>query len=97
MANSRQDQISRALEALVTTAAQHPDTGGDRELVASISDLAAIAGALGELAKQARREVAGWATVVPHLEQAQDYAQGLGRCLNHASGTLDYNSSLQAA
>lgn len=95
MGNSRKDHITSALAALVSTADHQDRAAGDRELVVTMTDLASISELVGQLAQQTHRDVAGWATVAPHLQLAEEYAQGLARCLNHASGTLEYNSSLQ--
>ncbi|MDA3623821.1 hypothetical protein [Saccharopolyspora oryzae] len=65
--------------------------------VAVLTDLAAIAELVGRLADQARRDLASWATVGPHLAQANDHATALARSLHHAGGTLAYNTSLHVA
>jgi hypothetical protein len=96
MNHGRQAHIERALTALAATEAHKGCAPGAAELVVSLSDLAAIAGLLGQLAGCTRQELADWATVGTHLHQAQEYAQGLARCLNHAAGTLAFNVSLRS-
>ena len=95
MNQSRHDHLATAHEALATAAALVRPDGDDP--VAGLSELSAVAVLVGYLAGEARSELAEWGTVGPHLEQAQQHAEALARSLRHASGTLAYNSSLQAA
>ncbi|MEU5845105.1 hypothetical protein [Saccharopolyspora shandongensis] len=67
------------------------DIGEAGDPVVVLADLAAIAELLGDLAEQARWDLASWATVGPHLAQAGDHAVALARSLQHAGGTLAYN------
>ncbi|HEV7908542.1 MAG TPA: hypothetical protein VGP03_10395 [Pseudonocardiaceae bacterium] len=97
MGHSKQQHIAKAFEELAATRAHQSDTSSDSELLIAMSDLAAISGLVGQLATQTRQELAEWATVGPHLRQAQEFADGLARCLNHAAGTLAFNSALQPA
>ncbi|MEV0049319.1 hypothetical protein AB0H34_02340 [Saccharopolyspora shandongensis] len=81
-----QQHIADARAAL---GAAYLGEAGDPVVV--LADLAAIAELLGDLAEQARRDLASWATVGPHLTQAGDHAVALARSLQHAGGTLAYN------
>ncbi|MEV0699799.1 hypothetical protein AB0I53_18090 [Saccharopolyspora sp. NPDC050389] len=83
-----QQHIADARAAL--GAADLVETG---DPVAVLDDLAAIAELVGRLAEQARRDLASWATVGPHLAQAGDRAAALARNLQHAGGTLAYNAA----
>lgn len=93
----RQDHIAHALDALGAYTAHTPETYSDSELLLTLSDLAEISKLIGALADQSRQELAAWATVAPHLVQAQEHARSLARSLNHACGTLAFNSTVQAA
>ena len=85
--------ITQALDALETTSAHPPQGLSADELVIALSDLAAIAELLGQLATQTRRELAAWTTVGAHLQQAEQYAENLNRSLNRACATFAFNTS----
>jgi hypothetical protein len=91
----RQDHVTHAAAELGAYTS-HPDTHSDSELLLTLSDLAAVATLVGELADRSRRELASWATVSPHLALARDQALDLARSLNHACGTLAFNSAARA-
>jgi alkylation response protein AidB-like acyl-CoA dehydrogenase len=97
MSHSREDHIKNAFTALAVTEEHKDSSLSTTDLVISLSDLAAISGLLGRLAASTRKELADWATVGTHLTLAQQYAEQLARCLNHAAGTLAFNTSLQSA
>jgi hypothetical protein len=84
--------IAAAADALAATGA-HAVHGlsADQHLIA-LSDLATIAGLLGELAAQTRQQLAAWATVGAHLRQAEQHATDLRRCLNYACATFAFNT-----
>ncbi|MGH3831654.1 MAG: hypothetical protein ACRDRS_14605 [Pseudonocardiaceae bacterium] len=79
--------VTQALDALEATGAHPPQSLSPDELVVALSDLAAIAGLLGQLAAQTRRQLAVWTTVGTHLQQAERYAENLNRALNRACAT----------
>ncbi|HZD15823.1 MAG TPA: hypothetical protein VE196_12015 [Pseudonocardiaceae bacterium] len=85
-------------DALEATSAHPAQSRSPDELIIAMSDLATIAGLLGQLATQTRRHLAAWATVEPHLHQAEQHASDLSRSLRHACGTFAYaNPSSTAA
>lgn len=95
--HQRQDHITAALDALGAYRSHDPETYSDGELLLTLSDLAEISKLVATLADQSRQELSTWATVAPHLVQAQEHARALARSLNHACGTLAFNSALQPA
>jgi hypothetical protein len=93
MSHDKQDHIARAHAVLAAGTAHRTDTTNDGEVLDALSDLACMAKLVGEIAGQYRWETAEWVTVGAHLQQAQEYATGLARCLDHAGGTLAFNSA----
>lgn len=91
----RHDHIADALTALTDYAAHPAPTYSDSELLLALTDLAALAKRIGELADQSRAELSAWATVAPHLVQAREHATNLARSLRHAGGTLAFNATHQ--
>lgn len=91
----RHDHIADALTALTDYAAHPATTYSDSELLLALTDLAALAKRIGELADQSRDELSAWATVAPHLVQAREHATNLARSLRHAGGTLAFNATHQ--
>jgi len=89
--------ITEAADALTATGAHTVQSlSADQHLIA-LSDLATIAGLLGELATQTRRQLAAWATVGAHLQQAEQHAADLRRSLNHACATFAFTTSPSTA
>jgi hypothetical protein len=93
MDHNTHQHIAQALDALETTGAHPPQGLNADELIIVLSDLAAIAGLLGQLTAQTRRDLAAWATVGAHLQQAERYAENLSRSLNRACATFAFNTS----
>jgi hypothetical protein len=93
MDHNTHHHIAQALDTLAATQAHLPQSLNADELIIALSDLAAIAGLLGQLATQTRRQLAAWATVDAHLQQAERYAENLSRSLNRACATFAFNTS----
>jgi hypothetical protein len=91
MGRTRSDHVARALEALEAAGAHEHDSPSVRDQLTTVSDLAAIARVVEELAEQTRRELAEWLTVGAHLQQAQSYAADLAGCLDHARSLLAFD------
>jgi hypothetical protein len=81
-----------AAAALAASGACLPPRLSADQLLLVLSDLASIAGLLGEFATRTRRQLAAWATVGAHLDQAEQHAADLRRSLNHAGATLAFSS-----
>ena len=86
-------QIAQATDALTATSAHPAQIPSADELITALSDLATIAGLLGQLATQTRRHLAAWATVDAHLRQAELHAGDLRRSLHHACATFAFTTS----
>ncbi|MGH3843609.1 MAG: hypothetical protein ACRDS0_19515 [Pseudonocardiaceae bacterium] len=84
-----QHHIADAADALTATGG-HPPQGSADELIIALSDLATIAALLGQLATQTSRHLAAWPTVGTHLQQAEQHAEDLSRCFNHACATFAF-------
>jgi hypothetical protein len=97
MSHTRQHHIIQAADALAATTSHPAGRSSDSELLMATSNLASIAELVGQLVADYRYELAQWATVTAHLQQAHDYADDLARSLNHACGTLAFNTALQPA
>jgi hypothetical protein len=97
MSHTRQHHITQAADALAAATSHPAGDSSDTELLIAMSDLASIAELVGQLITDDRHELAQWATVTAHLQQAHDYADGLTRSVNHACGTLAFNTALQPA
>jgi len=95
MSDPRHDHIARAHAALAASTAHRLEAGSDSDALAALSELSSIAGLVGEIAAQYRWETAEWATVGAHLDQAREYTAALTRCLDHARGTLAFNSAVR--
>jgi hypothetical protein len=67
MDHATHQHIAQALDFLEVTSAQPPARLSADELVIALSEVAAIAGLLGQLAAQTRQQLAAWATVGAHL------------------------------
>ncbi|NMH99375.1 hypothetical protein [Pseudonocardia acidicola] len=91
------NDIAHAIDAVAATSAYPPQGLGTDQLVVAMSDLAVIAGLIGELAARARWQLAAWATVGAHLQQAEQHAGELDRSLSHACATLAFNASPRPA
>jgi hypothetical protein len=85
--------IAQAIDTLSATSADPPQNLSADELIIAISDLATLAGLLGQLATHTRRQLAAWATVSAHLHQAEQHAGDLRRSLNHACATFAFTTS----
>jgi hypothetical protein len=94
--HARKDHVARALDALEATGAHRHESPTVSEQLTTVSDLAAIAKLVEELAEQTRRELAEWLTVGAHLQQAQSYAADLARCLDHARSLLAFDGGRAA-
>ncbi|HZS20668.1 MAG TPA: hypothetical protein VFA63_06745 [Pseudonocardiaceae bacterium] len=84
--------IAAAADALAATGAHIPQRLSAEQLLVALSDLASIAGLLGELATRTRHQLAAWATVGAHLNQAEQHAADLRRSLNHACATFAFSN-----
>jgi hypothetical protein len=93
MDHNTHHHVSQALDALTTTSADPAQNLSAEQLIITISDLATIAGLVGQLATQTRRQLAAWATVGAHLHQAEQHADDLRRALNHACATFAFTAS----
>jgi hypothetical protein len=85
--------IAQAVDALTAPSPHPPQSLTTDELIIAMADLATLAGLLGHLAAQTRRQLAAWATVGAHLYQAEQHAGELRRCLNHACATFAFTTS----
>ena len=90
--NNTQHYITVAADALAATGAHIPQRLSTDQLLLVLSDLATIAGLVGELATRTRRQLAAWATVGAHLNQAEQHATDLHRSLNHACATFAFST-----
>lgn len=97
MDHATHHHIAQALDFLEVTSARPPARLSTEELITALSDLAAIAGLLGQLAAQTRQHLAAWATVGAHLQQAEHHAENLSRSLKYACGTFAFATSPPAA
>jgi hypothetical protein len=95
MSDPKHDHIAQAHAALEAGTADRAGASSDSEALSALSELSSIVGLVGQITAQYRWETAEWATVGAHLEQAQEYATGLTRCLDHARGTLAFNSAVR--
>jgi hypothetical protein len=93
MDHATHQHIAQALDFLEVTSAQPPARLSADELVIALSEVAAIAGLLGQLAAQTRQQLAAWATVGAHLQQAEQHAENLSRSLKYACGTFAFATS----
>lgn len=89
--NNTQHYIAAAADALAATGAHVPGNLSTDQFLLVLSDLATIAGLVGELATRTR-QLAAWATVAAHLNQAEQHATDLRRCLNHACARFAFNT-----
>ena len=85
--------IAQALDALTAPSPHPPQRLSADELIIAMSDLATIAGVLGQLATLTRRQLAASATVGAHLHQAEQHAGELRRSFNHACATFAFTTS----
>jgi sterol desaturase/sphingolipid hydroxylase (fatty acid hydroxylase superfamily) len=85
--------LAQAVDALTASHPHPAHTLTPDELVIAMADLATLAGLLGQLAAQTRRQLAPWATVGAHLYQAEQHAGQLRRCLSHACATFAFTTS----
>lgn len=97
MGRRRKDHVARALDALGAAGTHQQDARSVSDQLTTVSNLAAIARLVEELAGHSRRELAEWLTVSAHLQQAQYYAADLARCLNHARSLLAEEGARPAA
>jgi hypothetical protein len=97
MSHTREHHITQAVDALSATTSHPAGSSTEDELLLAIADLASISALVGQLVNDYQVELARWATVTPHLHQACDQAAALSRSLNHACGTLAFNTALQPA
>ena len=97
MSHTRQQHITQAADALSATTSHPAGGSSEHELLVAVSDLASIAELVAQLIKYYRYELAEWATVTAHLQQAHGDAHDLARSLKHACGTLAFNTALQPA
>ena len=95
MSHAKHDDIARAYAALAASTTHQANATSDSDVLSALSDLACMAKLVGQIAGRYRWETAEWVTVGAHLQQAQEYATGLARCLDHAGGTLAFNSALR--
>ena len=94
MDHNTYDYIAEAADALAATGALALQSLSAEQHLIALSDLATIAALLGELATQTRRQLAAWATVGAHLQQAEQHAADLRRSLNHACSTFAFTGCL---
>jgi len=84
--------IAEAADTLAATSGHCLHNLGSDQFLITMSDLASIAGLLGELATQTRRQLAACATVDAHLQQAEQQAADLRRCLNNACAAFAFSN-----
>jgi hypothetical protein len=85
--------IAQAVDALAAPNPHPPQSLTADELVIAVADLATLAGLLGQLTTQTRRQLAAWTTVGAHLHQAEQHAGEFRRCPNHACATFAFTTS----
>ena len=97
MDHNTRNHIAHAADALAATGARTSQRATTDQLIIALSDLATIAGLLGQLATQTRWQLAARAVVGAHLRQAEQYAENLSQSLKNACATFAFNSSPNTA